>query len=228
MQDREQLWLELPPMSPEAPRRLLVFLHGAGSSPEAFAPVALAWQLKFPGAQAAILQGPETHPGGAAHDWFDTRAVAADRAERAALAAARLAQRVAALQQSTGVDAERTVLVGFSQGATVALEMVRNRPGLAAIVVAYAGRLARPIRSGERLDATVHLLHGEFDSLVPVVHAHQALRALHASGTEATLDIVADSGHVIDQQLIILGTTRVMQTVFRGRRRAAGDGRTLH
>ncbi|GAA4407668.1 dienelactone hydrolase family protein [Quisquiliibacterium transsilvanicum] len=228
MQNREQLWLELPPMSPEAPRRLLVFLHGAGSSPEAFAPVALAWQLKFPGAQAAILQGPEAHPGGAAHDWFDTRAVAADRAERAALAAARLAQRVAVLQQSTGVDAERTVLVGFSQGATVALEMVRNRPGLAAIVVAYAGRLARPIRSGERLDATVHLLHGEFDSLVPVVHAHQALRALHASGTEATLDIVADSGHVIDQQLIILGTTRVMQTVFRGRRRAAGDGRTLH
>jgi len=232
MQDREQLWLELPPMSADAPRRLLVFLHGAGSSPEAFAPVALAWQLKFPGAQAAILQGPEPHPGGAAHDWFDTRGVAAERAERASLAAARIAQRVIALQQSTGVDAQRTVLVGFSQGATVALEMVRNRPGLAAIIVAYAARLARPIRSGERLDATVHLLHGEFDSLVPAVHARQALRGLRASGTEATLDILADSGHVVDQEMIILGTTRVMQTVFRGRRRAPGSGTdtgtTLH
>ena len=228
MQDREQLWLELPPMSADAPRRLLVFLHGAGSSPEAFAPVALAWQLKFPGAQVAILQGLEPRTDGDTHDWFDPRAVAAERVERAVLAADRIAERVTAVQASTGLGPAQTVLIGFSQGATVALEMVRNRPELAAIVVAYAGRLARPLRSDERLDAVVHLLHGEFDSLVPVVHARQALRALRASGTEATLDIVADCGHVVDQQMIILGTTRVMQTVFRGRRRAGAAGRTLH
>jgi hypothetical protein len=37
---------------------------------------------------------------------------------------------------------------------------------------------------------------------------------------------------VVDQEMIILGTTRVMQTVFRGRRRAPGSGTdtgtTLH
>ena len=59
-----QLWLELPPLSERAPRRLLVFLHGAGSRPEAFAPVAIAWQLKFPGATVAILQGLHESAGG--------------------------------------------------------------------------------------------------------------------------------------------------------------------
>lgn len=226
---RDQLWLEIPPMSAQAPSRLLVFLHGAGSSPEAFAPVALAWQLKFPGARAAILQGLRPHPDGAAHDWFDATGVAADRVGRVEQAADRIAERVGALQQSANLDAARTVIVGFSQGATVALEMVRNRPGVASIVVGYAARLARPLGPGERLDATVHLLHGELDSLVPAVHARQALRGLRATGTEATLDIVADGGHSIDQQMIILGTTRVMQTVFRGRqRRVRGAPRTLH
>ncbi|HWS75431.1 MAG TPA: dienelactone hydrolase family protein [Quisquiliibacterium sp.] len=224
----EQLWLEIAPISPDAPPRLLVFLHGAGSSPEAFAPVALAWQLKFPGARAALLQGLRPHADGESHDWFDASGVASDRVERVALAAQEIARRVAALQEAAGLDASQTVIVGFSQGATVALEMVRNRPGLAAIVVGYAARLARPIRRDERLDATVHLLHGELDSLVPAVHARQALRGMRASGTEATLDIVADGGHSIDQQMIILGTTRVMQTVFRGRQRAAPAQRTLH
>lgn len=224
----EQLWLEIAPISPEAPPRLLVFLHGAGSTPEAFAPVALSWQLKFPGAHAALLQGLRLRPGSEERDWFDHSGVAADRAERATEAAAQIAQRVGALQAATGLDAARTVLVGFSQGATVALEAVRNRPGLASIVVGYAARLARPLRHDERLDATVHLLHGEFDSLVPAVHARQALRGLQASGTEATLDIVADRGHSIDQQMVILGTARVMQTVFRGRRRTPPAMQRLH
>lgn len=227
----QQLWLEIPPMSPQAPARLLVFLHGAGSSPEAFTPVALAWQLKFPGAHAAILQGLRAHPDGCGHDWFDGRGVAAERIERVERAAGLVLPRIESLQAATGIDAARTVLVGFSQGATLALELVRNRPGLAAIVVGYAARLSRPIGSGESVGATVHLLHGEFDSLVPTVHARQALRGLRASGAQATLDIVAEGGHSIDQQMIILGTTRVMQTVFRGRARArrhAAAPPTLH
>lgn len=218
-QDR-QLWLEIPPMSPQAPSRLLVFFHGAGSCPESFAPVALAWQLKFPGAHAVILQGLEPRPDGSGYDWFDGSGVAADRVGRVEHASSQVLERIATLQARIGIDADRTVLIGFSQGATLALELVRNRPGLAAIVVGYAARLARPIGVRDSIGATVHLLHGEFDSLVPAVYAQQALRGLRASGTEATLDIVADSGHSIDQQMIILGTTRVMQTVFRGRAHA--------
>lgn len=227
---RRQLWLELPPISDDAPRRLLVFLHGAGSRPEVFAPIAVSWQLKFPGATAAILEGLQPSPAKNGLDWFDNRGVAAERAPRVDRAARKVADRIVALQRAAGVSNEQTVLVGFSQGATVALELARARPELAAIVVAYAGRLASPIRDDDRVQATIHLIHGELDSLVPAVHARQALRGLRAIGADVTLDITADGTHSIGQDMIILGTTRVMQTVFRGRRPARLDParRMLH
>jgi phospholipase/carboxylesterase len=220
----EQVWLELPPISASAPRRLLVFLHGAGSSPETFAPVAIAWQLKFPGATAVLMQGLRRLAAGA--DWFD----GADRDARGPVgvdrATAEVGERIERLQRQLGLDAPDTVLVGFGQGATMVLELARARPALAAIVVAYAGRLARPIAEGDRVGATVHLIHGEFDSVVPAVHASRAFRGLRAIGADVTLDIVEDESHSIGQGMVNLGTTRVMQTVFRGRRPARP--RTLH
>jgi phospholipase/carboxylesterase len=219
----EQVWLELPPISPAAPRRLLVFLHGEGSSPERFAPVAIAWQLKFPGATAVLLQGPRGCAGGG---WFDARHRGARGAQGVDPVAAEVAARIAGLQRATGVGPADTVAIGHAQGATVALELARGHGALAGIVVAYAGRLARPIAEGERITAAVHLIHGEFDSVVPSVHATRALRGLRAAGADATLDIVEDEAHAIGQELVNLGTTRVMQTVFRGRRPAAR--RTLH
>jgi phospholipase/carboxylesterase len=216
----EQLWLELPPISETAPRRLLVFLHGRGSSPEAFAPVAIAWQLKFPGATAVLLQGLRRF--GDAADWFDPAGggTAADEAT------ATVAARIAGLQRTLGLDASQTVAVGFGQGATVALELARLAPSPVSIVAAYAGRLARPIRDGEQVAATVHLIHGEFDSVVPAVHSMRAWRGLQAICADATLDVVEDESHEIGQGLVNIGTTRVMQTLFRGRRPPGAP--TLH
>lgn len=221
----EQLWLELPPISAEAPPRLLIFLHDAGWTPDRLAPVAIAWQMKFPGATAVLLQGMRPVAGGS--HWYDP----ADRDERGAVrmeaAAAVVADRVERLRGSMGLDVARTVLVGFGQGATLALELARTHPALAGIVVAYAGRLNRPMREGDRVVPTVHLIHGEFDSVIPAIHSARAFHGLRAVGADVTLDIVEDESHSIGQGLVNLGTARVMQTVFRGRRRA-GRLPTLH
>jgi len=221
---REQLWLELPPISGGAPSRLIVFLHGAASSPEYLAPLALAWQLRFPRATAVLLQG--LRPVGEARDWFDAAGRDAQGALRTGDAVAAVAGRIDGLQRSLGVSGTQTVLVGVGQGATVALQIAREHLALAAIVVAHAARLASPIRDGERVAATVHLIHGAFDSVVPAVHAERAFRGLRAVGADVTLDIVDGESHGLSQGLANLGTTRVMQTVFRGR---SQPGRpTLH
>jgi dipeptidyl aminopeptidase/acylaminoacyl peptidase len=96
--------------------------------------------------------------------------------------------------------------------------------------VGYAARLASPIRADERIRADIHLIHGELDSIVPVVHARQALRGLQAAGANVTLDINADGTHTIGQEGVILGTTRVLQTIFRGRLRPTrhSAGHPLH
>ncbi|UCE31044.1 MAG: dienelactone hydrolase family protein [Burkholderiales bacterium] len=222
-----QLWLEFPPISHSAPPRLLAFLHGAGSSPEALAPVALSWHLKFPGATVAVLQGTRRTRCMRGRDWFDPMAVDAERRRCVDAAVGLAAERLAAAQHTAGLDGARTVMIGFSQGATMALELARAHPELAAIVVSYAGRLARPVGRNERVWPTIHLIHGEFDSIVPAVHAQQAFRGLKAAGADVTLDIAADTAHTIGQQLVNLGTLRVMQTVFRGRRRGARES-ALH
>ncbi|MBN9426380.1 MAG: alpha/beta fold hydrolase [Burkholderiales bacterium] len=226
----EPLWLELPPISPSAPGRLLVFLHGAGSTPEVFAPVAIAWQLKFPGATAVILNAPHESSTAQGRDWFDPSGISTDRAPRVQQASDEVAQQLATLRRDTGLTAQQTVVIGFSQGATVALELARRHPQAAACVVSYAGQLATPVSDGERISTTIHLLHGEFDSVVPLVHAERAYRGLTAAGADVTLDIVEGEAHTIGQTMIVIGTGRLMQTIFRDRvgRTAAGRRRTLH
>ncbi|MDT3679916.1 MAG: alpha/beta fold hydrolase [Burkholderiaceae bacterium] len=225
---QRQLWLELPPISAQAPRRLLVFLHGAGSTPETFAPVAIAWQLKFPGATAVIVEGLRPCASNVGRDWFDASGISTDRAARIDAAGVELADRLRALQRETSLAPAETVVIGFSQGATVALALARQQPAPAAIVVSYAGQLARPIAPGERIEPTVHLLHGEFDSVVPAVHAERAFRGLQATGSDVTLDIVADASHSIGQSMINLGTARVLRTLFRGRQPPLRGRRALH
>ncbi len=220
----------LPPLSASAPRRLLVGLHGAGSSPAEFAPVAQAFQRKLTGATALLLHGPAAAAGGLGSDWFDARGTAEDRVGRIGRAADEAARRIARAQAQAGLLPVETILIGFSQGATLALEIARSHPALVGIVVAYAGQLARPVAPGEHVNATVHLLHGELDSWVPAAQSVRAARGLRAIGADVTLDIAADGTHAIDQALISLGTTRVMKTLFRGRHPGMPDGArpTLH
>ena len=230
MPEAEALWLELPPISSTAPRRLIVFLHGAGSSAERFAPVAIAWMLKFPGATGAILHALRPASMGSGGDWFDGLGPADTLAPRIAQAGRQVAERIEMLQQTTGVGGESTLVIGFSHGATLALELARSRPDLLGIAVSYSGRMIPPPRQGEVMAPAVHLLHGGLDSVVPVVHAQQACRRLKAGGARVTLDVLEEYGHSIGQDMIILGTTRVMQTLFRDRRpkRRVSGGTTLH
>lgn len=213
------LWLELAPMSNAAPRRLLVFLHGAGSSAEAFAPVALAWQLKFPGAQAVVIEALQPSSVCAGRDWYDPSGPADEHGPRIAEAADEVARRILAAQESSGVDRLSTIVVGFSQGATIAIELARREPLTASIFVAYAGRLGRPIRPGETTTATIHLIHGELDSLVPPEQSERSFRRLRAAGVDVSLDIAIDGTHTIGQHMVNLGTMRVLRTLFRGRSR---------
>lgn len=214
----QALWLELPPISDTAPRRLIVFLHGAGSTAERFAPVAIAWMLKFPGATGAILHALEPAANGPGGHWYDGLGTPDTLAPRIIDAGQRVAHRIEALQAATGVSGQSTVVVGFSQGATLALELARSRPDLLSIAVSYSGRMIPQARAGEALQPTVHLLHGALDTVVPAIHSERASQRLSANGTRVTLDVLEDHGHSIGQDMVILGTTRVLQTLFRNRR----------
>jgi phospholipase/carboxylesterase len=215
----EQLWIELPPIHDVPPTRLLVFLHGAVSNTDKFAPVAIAWQLKFPTAAAYILQAPQKSvPNADRFSWFSPTATATEKIEAIQTAANNVADKLETLQKSTGLNAQSTVIVGFSQGATVALEVARSRANCADIVVAYAGQLSSAVLAGQTINArTIHLVHGELDSIVTPDQAERTYRQLLQAHGDVTLDVIEDGTHAIDQDFITVGTTRAMQSIFRGR-----------
>lgn len=243
-----QLWLEFPPIDAGGTRRLLIFLHDLGGTPERFAPIAIAWQLKFPGATGIVMQA--THRFQEGHAWFDDRLERTShlspttahhrsvsdpdrsasgtqaRAERIRIARDEVAGRIEQLQQATGLSRAQTLIVGQGQGGLLALELARTPLAPAAVTVAYGARLASALQAGDWLSGAIHLIHGAYDSVVPAVHAQQAFRGMQALGVDVSLDILDDEAHAIGQGLVNIGTLRVMQTLFRGRspRRINGPG----
>jgi phospholipase/carboxylesterase len=204
--------LLLPTLTGEPPKRLLVMLHGAGSSAGAMVPAAIAWQLKFRSAEALLLQGPHGGPDGQRY-WVDPAEYPVSPASIASAAdAAR--RRIGEQQSALCLPARDTLVVGFSQGASVALEMTFAVAPCAALTIAYAGRLYRVPALQDRVSGLIHLLHGGADSVVPAVYGEIALRRLRAAGARVSLELLPDEGHAVGQVLINRGTQHAMNWMF--------------
>lgn len=193
-------WL---PADGRPPQQLMVLLHGWGANARDMAGLAQVLQQAFP--QAAILapQGFEAVGNGlAGRQWFSLNGVTEDdRPARIAAVLPRLATWVRQAQAATGVDAQATALVGFSQGAILSLELAQLHDGIAGRVLAFAGRYGRLPEMAPVL-TTLHFFHGADDAVIPVQHARAAMARLSALGADATIDIASSTGHEIPPALL--------------------------
>jgi len=151
--------------------------------------------------------------------WFSTQGLNDEnRMARISAILPRIEQLVRREQTNHRVPFERTVLIGYSQGGTVALETVKAMPSLAGAVVAYAARFARLPQAGTRMDSRIHLVHGGYDSVVSRVYAERAARVLAGLHVPVTLDIIEDLGHALTHEAICRGSLRLLQGIYEGRR----------
>src|SRR2546423_6183384 len=167
------------PAQEEKPGHLFVFLHGCGATAQSMIPIAFKFQARFPSAALVVPSGfdPDAR-GGAAQDWYPTRGLHCDNhGERVAAVLPDFEDLVRREQTHFGVTASRTVLVGFSQGGTLALEAVKS-PGIAGAVVAFSSRYARLPGRGARIRSRIHLRHGEVATVVSRGYLRRAPPAL--------------------------------------------------
>jgi phospholipase/carboxylesterase len=207
------------PTSQHQARHLFVFLHGCGATAQSMIPIAFKFQARFPSAALVVPSGfnPDAR-GEAAQDWYPTRGLNCDNhRERVASILPDVDDLIRREQTNFGVGASRTVLIGFSQGGTVALEAVKTA-GLAGAVVAFSSRYARLPARGARISSRIHLVHGEYDSVVSRVYAERAARVLAGLHVPVTLDIVEDLGHALSHRAISLGSLCLLQGIYEGRR----------
>jgi phospholipase/carboxylesterase len=202
-------------------RHLFVFLPGGGATPEAMISVAFKFQARFPSAALVVPGDFDACDDEAAGTRPPCSMMALDddgRMEKVEAILPRIEDLVRREQTNNGIAAESTVLIGFSQGGTLALEAVKRLPGLAGAVVAYSARFARLPLAGACISARIHLVHGEHDAIVSRVHSERAARVLAALHVPVTLDIVEDLGHALSHHAVSLGSLRLLQGIYEGRK----------
>ncbi len=148
---------------------LLLLFHGVGSSAEDLAPLGQALAARRPRAWVVSVRSPHRSDFGQGWQWFSVQGVTeANRPGRVAAAMAAFRQVVNSWQARSGVSAARTTLIGFSQGAIMALESTQH-PGsaVASRVIAIAGRFAQRPQVAPA-GTLVNLMHGQEDSVMPV------------------------------------------------------------
>jgi phospholipase/carboxylesterase len=158
-----------------------VLLHGIGSDEEDLLPLAQFLDPRFVVVSARAPHDAE--PMGFrwyAIDWAATP----PRSDPVEIVTSRdlLARFLEEAAAAHGTDPSRVFLLGFSQGAIMALALLLARPDLVRGVVAHSGRLVRlpgPDPTPEALSrAEVLVLHGAQDEVIPVVQGHKAYEVL--------------------------------------------------
>lgn len=111
-------------------------------------------------------------------------------------------------QQTSCVSASATAIVGFSQGAIMALEAAQAQAGLAARIVALSGRYAQlPTHAPEK--TTLHLIHGKSDPVIHYGHCVSAAERLVGLGGDVTADVIPFLGHEINEKVMALVVERL-------------------
>jgi phospholipase/carboxylesterase len=169
----------------------LVLLHGWGADADDL--LDLGELLVGPEVSVVALRAPEPHPFGSGRQWYGLQPI-----DWNALPAARAALRTRLEALAASVALERTVLLGFSQGAAMALDVGCGLP-LAGIVgcSGYPHEGWQP--SGPL--PPVLLSHGREDAVVPYAASEKLEEQLMQAGARVEL-LPFSGGHGIDPELL--------------------------
>ncbi|MCT4701439.1 esterase [Enterobacteriaceae bacterium H20N1] len=196
-----------------AAKQLLLLFHGVGDNPVAMGEIGSWFAPEFPDALVVSIGGPAPsgpHPG---REWFSVAGVTEEnRQGRIDAVMPTFIELVRYWQKQSGVTANATALIGFSQGAMMALEGIKAEPALASRVVAFSGRYAE-LPQQIPASTTIHLIHGDEDNVINVKHAFDAAEALERIGGDFTLDVIDDLGHAIDDRSIQIALDHLRYTV---------------
>ncbi len=198
----------LAPLSGTA-RQLIVLVHGYGADGNDLISLGQVWQQAVPDAAFAAPHAPQRiaeGPGG--FQWFPLRGTEPTETETGAAAATPgLESFIAAELKATGVAPDKLVVVGFSQGAMMALYAGLRRAVAPAAILAYSGlmpgRIPQPSPAGAY--PPVFINHGDSDSVVPPQMMFVALGALQQAGVEVEWHLARGVAHGIDPESLELG-----------------------
>ncbi len=173
--DRASGLVYVDPRPRGAARGLAVVLHGRGASKEDL--LELGEVLVADGFRVLLPDAPI--PWGPGWAWYESEA----RGRDLPTSRAAVAKLVASARREEGFEADRTLLVGFSQGGVLSLDLALNEPEVAHHVACLSGYLSVG-EAPERVAKAprVFLAHGTSDDVVTFDRGAHARRLLEERG----------------------------------------------
>lgn len=206
---------ELGPASGDAPKQVVVLLHGLGSNGQDLISLAPYFAKDLPDAifispdaPFACDMVPLGYPN--SYQWFSLQS----RDPESMLAGAKTAEPILrafideALKKYK-VPADKLALVGFSQGTMMSLYTAPRYEQKLAGVLGYSGALIGEeglIQDPDEYQKPpIHLIHGQADDVVPVAAYAHAKQALESAGFSVSGHATPGLTHSIDEAGIVSG-----------------------
>ena len=200
--------ISVPPTTGEAPKNLIIMLHGWGANSQDLAP--LSSLLNLPDYQFLFPNAPFPHPySPTGRAWYELR----EEESGKGLPESRqmLVDWIRSLEKTTNVPFSRTILSGFSQGGAMTLDIGLTFP--LAGLVSMSGYLHRNLTFvGKNSFPPTLMIHGTKDEVVPLAAAMKAKETLESMGVALQYQEF-DMGHEIQPSTIELFRNFVTQVV---------------
>lgn len=198
------------PASGEAPKQIVVLLHGLGANGQDLMDLARYWEQVLPDAVFVSPDAPfpcDMAPTG--YQWFSLQ----DRTPEVILsgvekAAPLLDSYLDSLLDKYGLEDKDLVLAAFSQGTMMSLYVGPRRQKPIAGILGYSGALiGEESLSGSEINRIpVCLIHGDADPVVPIEAYFHAKNTLQSTGFDVSGGVSKGLQHGIDNAGIEKGS----------------------
>lgn len=196
------------PLSGQAPKQIVLLLHGFGSNGADLISFAPQWQAALPDALFLAPNAPQHCMFGEGYQWWPlTELNPAAMAAGAASAAPAIDAFIDRKLAQYGLNEDDLAIVGFSQGTMIALHVGLRRGRQVAAIVGYSGMLtgAQELSDMPTAKPPVLLIHGDADPIVPVSALQHAKTELEHLGVPVTSHVSRELGHSVDEEGLRLG-----------------------
>jgi phospholipase/carboxylesterase len=188
-------------------KKIVIFLHGYGATGDDLIDIADSWSSRLPNTLFVAPHAPEMCETSAfGRQWFGLSDFNPLNIRQGLdTAAPILVKYINTLMTEHKLTAKDIALVGFSQGAILALDIIFHIKGLGGII-GYSGAFYPPATLDHPNDPPkILLVHGTNDTVVPyaaMLHAQTQLDLFDVTVTPHTCNGV---GHTIDSSGIRVG-----------------------
>jgi phospholipase/carboxylesterase len=189
---------ELIPAEDKNSRRLMIVLHGLGDSIEGYRWLPSA--LRLPWMNYLLVNAPDGYYSG--FSWFEIYADRSPGIKRSR----ELLFKVLDDMRSKGFPTEQTVLLGFSQGCLMTLEVGFRYPHRLAGLIAISGWPHEPEkliteRSPVALEQRFLITHGTQDTLIPFNDVKKAVHELKDAGLQIEWHEYRKAHTIVEEEL---------------------------